>query len=670
MVQNNKVLTVSYGTFSCTLEGFDDSFGTMKAIAEYFRDLAPDDRYFGAEPPQPDAEMLARIAQREITRQVEARTSEEGIHLRASDAPAAVVAAVPAAVAQDAQPEPEVAKVDDVVAPPVAETIEDVAETAPQEVVSEEAPEVVEVEAEEPVQAAATETAAEDDETETEDVDLAAVSAAVASSEIEAQDDTGEDLIAEAVEDAKDSAPAADSIAAKLERIRAVVANAPSEDELEFSEDQHADSLIEETAEDISEALILDEATLIQPVQEDENVEIAEALDRIDLVADLAEQAEAEKQDDSLFEELPEDSAEEDEGEDLNIVAAAQAADPEPEAQPKPKMRARIIKVKRADVEAAVAKGDLEEISEEEEDEPAQLSPDSSLSDEDEAELLRELAAVEADLLSPSDDTADDETAASDIQSEDTPEAVPTPQATESPPPAVAQERRSGRAQESDVSRLMAAADEKFEDPASSTSRETYSQLRAAVAAAEAEKSAGGTVGLDNDDEAYREDLASVVRPRRPVASDSKTPRRPELNQRPAPLKLVAEQRIDEKSEKPAGPIRPRRIAASQNDDAEYSGKGSEGGFAAYAAKSGAVELAELLEAAASYMSFVEGREQFSRPQLMNKVSQLESTDFNREDGLRSFGQLLRDGKIERTNSGRFTASGEIGFRPDERAAG
>jgi hypothetical protein len=85
MVNSSKILTVTYGTFSCSLEGFDDPFTTLQMVAEYFRTLAAEDPYFGGAPQTPDATTLKSIAQRNGPDGIDAVVSEDGIILRQTE---------------------------------------------------------------------------------------------------------------------------------------------------------------------------------------------------------------------------------------------------------------------------------------------------------------------------------------------------------------------------------------------------------------------------------------------------------------------------------------------------------------------------------------------------------------------------------------------------------
>jgi pilus assembly protein FimV len=841
MMSNNKILTVSYGTFSCTLEGFEDSFGTMKAIAEYFRDLAADDRYFGAEPPQPDAEMLARIAQKEISRRVEAHHRDGRIVLSALEdgranaaAPAAVasaaVARTPEAPVEDVE---EVQQVEAAPAPAEAPATEPAApvaeaEDTPAEVVTEE-PTPAEIVSEAPKAAPeeATDVVADQPDAAVEAF-FADSTPAMAEDEDQDQAETGVVSVA--------AAPAAalpdNSIAAKLQRIRAVVAQQDAavdyEDDIEAPAARSSeDAAMAEARTDIEDALEADdEADMWRDTAAEDEEDAGE--ESIDAILQRLESGEAAQTDNPSAPQETADASDED-------AAVTETVTEEPNAAP----RARVIKVKRADLEAATdgAAFEADEAHQEDED-TGPMRRSSSLSAEQEDELARELAALEADMGAEdpagpetsdegssdlelaeleagskniaadmpqetfvADDTveeddlvatpadaaaaeddvvAEEETFEDDLaaaladelaeEDADIAAALAADEDDEDELPAARADEPAGAdadlaaflaAQDADeaqenaatlaegsaaaqddlaaavsedsydddededhraeslidednatdeqtlagddsifaeddvaakdaadtetpvhraarttllsldddldtsVSRLMAESDHQMHDAEAATRRDAFSHLRAAVAAKKAEHAMGEAQDEDSGDGAYRNDLADVVRPRRPVSTGSRSARPGE--QRPAPLKLVAEQRIDIDRSRPASPVRPRRVAAVQEVASTTEGES----FAEFAAEMGATKLPQLLEAAAAYMSFVEGREQFSRPQLMSKVRQATSeTGFSREDGLRSFGQLLRAGKIEKIKGGRFTVSEEIGFRPDHRAAG
>ena len=863
MIGASKILTVSYGTFSCTLEGFEEPFSTMKAIAEYFRDLAADDRYFGAEPPTPDAEMLHRIAEREIKRRVEAKINENGVVLRAE----VLAPPGPAPVPVDVVAEPVAA---------VAAAVESVAEVEPAEPHAEPVAKTVEPLAEALVPARA------------------------------------EPAFVAAVEPKADAFAAEDSVVAKLSRLRAAAALARTQSSTESRTESHTDTAVETGpapvaavpfsagiyAEDLyvddlyaasEPADIRPQAVLDSPnddaVEPPVGATIAAADDAAIAIADLALMAEAQNEPvasavpdavaeawaaydhpavdsrqavsdflsqgaddyaddyldlaqlgagadtigesettaaeqiraDAVAEALPEaiealaDSA------DLNaefnlsalldqldmsgIVAEAGSADPvpetgEPTAEADPgtdrsaqadspdlaadgafspelsrRPRARVIKVRRADyVPSADATGPVTEtaadgdaaaaLAEAAAQDPilanlAATMGDSGLSKADQADLLMELADVTREFAAPAeadaatDDQADDwsvaEAAGADpmaadadrdpedliaaavadqlsedvsgaAQLADAPAAVTTAEsvaqaaampdmaADTAPAPAQAADDAGAEAiseprfsdgrvlletetepREDAISRLFEQTDSELQGTENRRRLSAIAHLKAAVAATEADKDArsegnepqAGRSELDR----YRDDLAQAVRPRRPDVNVQPT-RRPVLTpDRPAPLVLVSEQRIDRPANAEPSLIRPRRVMSGAlaisdedfddeawDDDSEEAILSDSRSFAEFAERIGATGLSDLLEAAAAYAAFVEGRPSFSRPQIMKKIAGFSPDDaFSREDGLRSFGMLLRQGKIQKVRRGQFAIAKTSRFIPEAR---
>lgn len=624
----NKILTVSYGTFSCTLEGFDDPFETMKAITECFRDLAAEDRHFGTEPPQADAGMLAQIVEDDATRPVGAHAHEGHYVLKArQDAVSASVGADDTrttAVEVEGTPSADNGHASTALILPAPGDLSTKI-YGPDAVVDAEA--------------------------------FFADSPAPTNikTEVDAEAETPADFNAPeppASVEPKDAAPeaAAESIAVKLQRIRDVVSHQPDEaydedilpeageerDEARgafFDETEQAGRLgkgpttgsaAQEKAQDAADAFKADDSIVADTARQDdlEDDDLTAVLDRLE--ADHAQ--DRTKQNDNLFTTDEEDTLSDERDEILfGHPVGAKASNPlddQNDALQTDRLtdpaRGRVLKVDRADLEAALAAGDLEELGKN----VSKSAPDDPAGAQQEHEAL----------------------AASAERQE-----TERPVARDSLP-------AIGRGEAEDVSRLMAEADHQMEEPEGATRRSAFAHLRAAVAARFADKSMRKEPSEQESTKTYRSDLEQAVKPRRPVAKDVRRER--SAGRHSTPLRLVAEQRVDTET----GPITPRRVATSRDEDLDFA---KAIGFARFAEDMGAAKLTDVLEAAAAYLTFVEGRDQFTRPQLISLARRAECAEFNREDGLRSFGQLLRAGKIERVEGGHFAVSDSIGYKPD-----
>ena len=712
----------------------------MKAIAEYFRDLAADDRYFGAEPPTPDTEMLHKIAESTIQRRVAAELAENGVILRQTEAAPQVAAQAPALAVEmpkadrreqqspapkadvmssvsDVPVSPQQTPIRAIVAPPVAAPEHGGGDTVAEKLQRIRA--VVARENAAPAPYSEDQHAEEFSAAGYEDLEDDAPSAlfdAPIETGFETEDDNTLDAVMSGLTDA--DSDAAEGVAE--EEVSEDPENDDAEteaeaEELEAEVDVDAETEEAEASDEVEAEVEPEEVVAL--AEEDTEAEVeAEATDEVE--------AEAETPRDAEFDATDDDAVDEDT--EAEAIHGALAEDEDTDVADEdigplrttPRRRIVVQKISRADMEAAQAAKE------------AELPPDM------EAELMAELAEVEAETATegepsveepvaeaaiedePQDDDADDilsrlsgsvedtifgaaddaeapsiydeddgsedvlnslmddadeaeAEAESDVEveAEGAAEVEPDDHTDEDAP-----KRKSFAAMAEDdaIERLMSTTGSRLENDESSVRRASIAHLKAAVAATKADSSIAEAADKREEEELdqYRDDLARVVRPSRPVASSSRS-------DRPSPLVLVSAQRIDHPQEAPdalaasaAGiDVRPRRVThgnlalqeeMEEDFDTEENlfNEETQITFAEYAAKAGALELPDLLEAAAAHYVEIEGAEHFTRAMLMRKLAQISGPEApSREDSLRAFGTLLRTGKIVKTDNGKFTLS-------------
>lgn len=714
MTGASKILTVSYGTFSCTLEGFDDPFTTMRHIAEYFRDLAAEDRYFGCEPPVPDAAMLQRIAETSGRKRVATEMQDGGLVLRQS--PDDLTTAPDSA---PAAPEPETPRparlgvvegsgsISDKIerirrvsegrdwpasgqiralfpdgtdlAEEVTGTAADPAADAPgaeqiAEQIAQDETGIAEATLLDIAAAPEADISAPDTESAAPEEVLPAVSEETTRA-LSPEPDLPQDAGNAAPAGARGEADPLDSAApqgetppaAALTEAEEAASDAPAPTAQEMAPAAQAKPALHDAGpEDVAAS-----EPAPAPVTPPEAVDTPPAPQ----VPDTAELATAPAEDDSAATDQAEQTrrmarrarARLAKISQQQVTPAPQESAPAPAAEPAAATTAADTPGPAADhaLEATLAALQNDEDAAEE---ALRAALDTSQPFGDDAP-----AATDAPVPAEAP-VAARQVAAGDAAN-DPAEPAPNPFGT-------VDSASDGPALE----RLMQTVDSKLSGSEQVRKLNAFQQLKAAVAATFADRQSRGSEPAvapapRERSEAYRTDLREVTQTRRPSRADTgsgftaNTPR-------PAPLVLVSEQRVDRSgggapdSPPAAGRVRPRRVL---RDNTEAAGRriGDQvpragDNFRDFAERIGATGLPDLLEAAAAYTAHIEGRSRFSRAQVMSKLAEIDTPDgtaYSREEGLRSFGKLLRQGRIRRVQDGQFVIADTSRFAQDTRTA-
>lgn len=597
MEENTQVLDVTYGNFSCRLEGFEDSVETMKMVVSFFHDLAGHDRFMDTEPLAPDMATLARLTEEQtgVAVDVEGEGNHVSLRVRQDDAD---------------------------MAPAVSEEDDDAADSYDADGFDDD----------DEMSDAPIEDAEPEDDDDSYASNLSSVAdklermraAAAERKSAPSADDFSEDLSEPAA-----AAPAANPLSQRLsdlvKRTTAAEAAVPMEDDTPKAQVSAAED------DDLE-----DDLNVFNTAEIDADIAAALAAEEADDELMLADHAANDLGAETTDEPIAEETSEEDEGSEDDIVAAkADDADEEEAAFDDAQ--------DDEDVDNSYVSDDEDDAEAEYDEEPLLLTAkqaaeaeDDDYNDDDDFDLEAEVAKVEAEIAAR--------------------------QGNEFARPGLP------RHVEDAMSRIMSQTDQHLNQPENRRHRDAFAQLKAAVAATEAARQLGDKGADKRDpDEVYKDDLGAhdamekgegksipplkLVKSQevKPGAGDRQTLQKP---QTPAPANPSSMEAASE---------RLRKIATLKETEAQPETND----FAEFVASHGASDLTDQLEAAGAYICFIEGEDDFSRPQVMKMVQSASDSEISREDGLRSFGRLLRQARLIKLPNGRFQVADNTQYRPD-----